>query len=241
MLIKNMHKYVPISGVGALPADATPFLGRMWLGPDGKVYRARYVAKLAGVDAILYGIPVSSDGYTGDFEMDFKLNSDGIPTATNVLFSSIQGATKCFALQRTTSAIQQPQVVFRNLSTTVAASLSPGNYSDAAWHRINVVKQGASAVVKIDGTTFSSLNLSAWDPEVSTAHRFLGNSASGTSTRVLICDYTLKRGSSLIINSPMDDGSGTVVRDISGNGNNATITDGSPTGVWAVDWVPIEF
>ena len=93
-----------ISGVGALPSDATPYLGRLWLGADGKVYRARYVFDNKGDDYLNCGRPAWLSSLRPTLDLfAFKIVASIGPASLNQYLFSLGLATRQFSVYATAS------------------------------------------------------------------------------------------------------------------------------------------
>lgn len=230
---------LPIIGSGAIGTADPPSagnLGALWV--DGAVmYQSSIVGNLAGNDNIDFPVPVSENGINSDAEMAFLFKTDGAPIADSDVFAnrSVGGTTTNIRI------VLQPdgklQVRIRNsVGGTVANVTSLSTVNDSIYRKISYKIVSGVLSFYINNVLQGTGNTGS-DMQVAISSRLIGQAPSGTRTYNRFCCYQINRANPFLL-AQVNDGSGVTVVDSVG-GNNGTITDGSPLGVWVYDWKPI--
>lgn len=111
--------------------------------------------------------------------------------------------------------------------------------SAGVWHRIAYRGRYASGAwydeLTIDGVIRTQSVANAF----AQANVLMIGSTVGRQWLGQICNVQAA-GNSTSLKLPFEDGAGAFVKDVSGNGNNGTLTDGAPTTFWYQSWVPMD-
>jgi hypothetical protein len=206
---------------------------------DPAQYELRNTGKLIGADAIVFEQPASADGFKSDFELEFLFKSDGLQGVEEYVLGSGLNPTRTWRLVQRTDGILQLKLrngadgsVHRDLTVNKPFVVN-------AWEKVKISIRNEMVYFSYGGVETSYTTV-GWEPEVSTRLRFYGQTPLGTRTYTSVSNFKLSRSGDMIINSPINDGSGTILTDISGKGNNGNLTDGSPASFWSTDNVPVE-
>lgn len=217
-----------LTGSGA-PADALGNLSdRYYDTVAQRYYIKRYVGNFNN-DNVLINTPFI--GGDTDWRLSFLLAAP-LGTGNQRFVGQSMGsyvANEITVDQFTTN----PQIRF---GQTSGASVIAAGGVDGLWHRVDVSRAGTTHAMSVDGVFIGTMTIGTGILVVPTQF-VVGNGTGGTYAVCKIANLTATRGANRI-NLPFDDGTGTAVRDISGNGNTGTLTDGTPATFWLQTWVP---
>ena len=217
-----------------VPNDASGKLGDTYLNvADNRMYFKRWVGNFSGIDTVV-GPAILGVVQNQEFSMDCMFKAD--PAITTFKFVVSNNANQTSGMVNV--GVNSPVTKFGSDHYGIGGQFVSGVSIDS-WHSLKYtgIHNGTSWIetVTVDGISQSG----------STSGGFV----AGTTTRLggleirqwlgKICNVRLV-GNGKILNWKIDEGSGTFISDASGNGNNGTLTDSSPTTFWSQSWVPMD-
>lgn len=222
-----------LSGSG-VPADALGNLGDRYYDTTAqRWYLKRWVGNFSGTapyDNIFLNKPIIGGGTAWALSFLFKATVGGnyqrlFGTSQTVTYGNTQ-----ITQSGTTAGIAIGSMNYGDEVTSA-------NRFDGVWHSVSATYNGSSAYsITVDGVTVSAARKYA---AIVATKFYAGNSDLDPSFVGQMCKiYGTGYGNTLKWN--VNEGSGTVINDASGNGNNGTLSDGSPTTFWIQAWVPMD-
>lgn len=213
---------IPADGLGNLGDRYYDIGARRW-------YLKRWVGNFSGFDYLT--VAKSIIGASGDFQLSATMKlSSSVGSSNPTIFGSGASPTNTLVLIRPNSKVA---LRLARLGTADVGNLAV--YPGATWFNLVMYRTGATIGFKIN-----SLDTPTVDP---------ANYVAGTMTTLgqtidnidpfIACNFK-GVGQGNAFNIPIDDGSGVTARDTSGNGNDGTVTDGSPATFWLQSWVPMD-
>jgi hypothetical protein len=236
-LLKSGVQVVPFSyfgnDVNNIPDSAVGIL----INDGGVIKRCRWVGNFVGNDVVTYPVPSSLDGQSSDCEVSFLYKADGNPSADSNIWGQSSAPTNNIRIVHMTNGRIQARL--RNANGSVFSDITSANVLPVGeWCRIDFVISSNSIVFSFCGVSSTPVSLVGFTPNVSTITRLYGGVASGTRTFARMSTAKINRLGAVVLDSPINNGAGTIISDISGNSNNGSLTDSSPLGFWQKDLVP---
>ena len=220
--------FAQLDGYG-IPDDGLGNLGdRYYDIGAGRWYLKRWVGNFINDTAIC---PTPVIGGNDDWE------------ATVIFKANIGAVNQRFIAQNNSSYTAGEYNMDQLTSTTTLRIGSTGGFSlfydnllDGTWKKIKLWRRSGLHGAEIGGVvkqTSNSITL------LSPVNLSFGTGTGGGRSTMSIAGF---RGSRLGVDTLLsfEEGTGSVVIDRSNNGNNAIVSDGTPTTFWAQAWVPMD-
>ena len=202
---------------------------------DGKT-----VTNLQGTDAVVTGINrLDFDGTndqitlssippelttTGVFEIEFDILIDSTDTGyVRIFWCDTADATTGFFRISKNINVTKFKCYARNTSGNYIFDTNYVTYTPDTLFHVTVTGDGTNVVMKFDDTTVVTTSINSSNFEALT---YSVKSISNSSYAVdgSISNFKMTGGTTLHTHLPLQEGSGTVAYDVSGNGNNGTIS-----------------
>ena len=217
-----------------VPSDSLGELGNYYYDSSAnRWYLKRWCGRQSGVSDVV-AIPKAIRTSYGDFYLKFLINASASTGKQDIFVDGYAGTWNGFRAHINIGTAGSPYTIRASLRNTSGEQFGVSSSAIASyvWTKVEIsVAAGVLSIIVNSGTPMS-VACDGWTPSNANASRFF---TTNSNSIIMIADAV-----SSIFSLPYSDGSGTTVRDASGNGNNGTLSDEAPTDFWAASWVPMD-